>query len=63
MGQPGCGHAQSPERGRTQGSETSQYLEEKKENSIPGVEAIEMGTAQTSLRAAGGCRTLIRYTD
>ncbi len=32
---------------RTQGSEPSQYLEEKKEISIPKVVASEIGTAQT----------------
>ena len=32
---------------RTQGSEPSQYLEEKKETSIPIVVASELGTAQT----------------
>ena len=31
----------------TQGTETSKYLEEKKENSIPLVAASEQGTAQT----------------
>ena len=30
--------------GRTQGSETSQYLKEKKSNEIPKVAASEMGT-------------------
>jgi hypothetical protein len=32
---------------RTQGSEPSQYLEEKKETSIPKVVASEIGRAQT----------------
>jgi hypothetical protein len=32
---------------RTQGSEPSQYLKEKKETSIPKVVASEIGTAQT----------------
>ena len=36
-----------PKGKQTQGSETSQYLEEKKSNEIPLVEAIEMGRAQT----------------
>ena len=31
----------------TQGTETSQYLEEEKEKSIPSVAASESGTAQT----------------
>ena len=34
--------------GRTQGTETSQYLEEKKANAIPSVAASERGTAQTA---------------
>ena len=32
--------------GRTQGSETSQYLEEKKSTEIPKVAASEMGVAR-----------------
>jgi hypothetical protein len=34
---------------RTQGSEPSQYLKEKKETSIPLVVASERGTAQTGV--------------
>ena len=34
----------------TQGTETSQYLQEKKETSIPSVAASERGLAQTGLR-------------
>ena len=34
----------------TQGTETSQYLEEKKEKSISLVVASEQGTAQTKIR-------------
>jgi hypothetical protein len=34
---------------RTQGSEPSQYLKEKKETSIPIVVASELGTAQTHI--------------
>ena len=51
MGEPGWGNAQSSVTEsiggatRTEGTETSQYLEEEKENSIPGVAASEMGTA------------------
>jgi hypothetical protein len=43
---------------RTQGSEPSQYLEEKKETSIPKVVASEIGTAQTcyTLGCGRGCR-------
>ena len=35
------------ENKRTEGSEPSQYLQEKKETSIPIVVASELGTAQT----------------
>ena len=35
---------------RTQGTETSQYLQEKKETSIPSVAASESGIAQTGGR-------------
>ena len=34
----------------TRGTETSKYLEEKKETSIPSVAASESGTAQTGIR-------------
>ena len=53
MGKPGWGNAQSSVTEsiggatRTEGTETSQYLEEEKENSIPQVAASERGTAQT----------------
>ena len=47
MGKPGAGDTASPEREPTQGTETSQYLEEKKSNEIPKVAASEMGGAQT----------------
>jgi hypothetical protein len=33
---------------RTEGTETSKYLEEEKEKSIPSVAASESGTAQTT---------------
>ncbi len=36
-----------PYGGRTQGSETSQYLKEEKSNEIPKVAASEMGLGQT----------------
>jgi hypothetical protein len=35
-----------PYGGRTQGSETSQYLKEEKSNEIPKVAASEMGVGQ-----------------
>ena len=43
---------------RTQGSEPSQYLEEKKTTVIPRVVASEIGTAQTgvTLGCYRGCR-------
>jgi hypothetical protein len=53
MGKPTAGNAavrraeQIGARERTEGSETSQYLEEKKENSIPSVVASERGRGQT----------------
>ena len=48
-----------PIRRRTRGSETSQYPEEKKENSIPRVVASEKGGAQTDILVYRGCRTPI----
>ena len=41
----------------TQGTETSQYLEEKKEKSILSVAASEHGRAQTAGFIQRGCRT------
>ena len=46
---------------QTQGTETSKYLKEEKENSIPLVAASETGRAQTKKLASWGCRTL--YTE
>ena len=43
MGQPTASRGAVPLGGRTQGSETSQYLKEKKSNEIPKVAASEMG--------------------
>ena len=57
MGEPGGPKArhQTVGLGRTQGTETSQYLQEEKETSIPGVVASETGTAQTeAVEAASG---------
>ena len=39
--------------GRTQGSETSQYLKEEKSNEIPKVAASEMGLGQTNCLQLG----------
>jgi hypothetical protein len=53
MGKPGWGNAQSPiteyigDVEQTRGTETSQYLEEEKEISMPLVAASERGRAQT----------------
>ena len=47
----------------TQGTETSQYLEEEKENSIPSVAASERGIAQTTGVTSWGCRTTFRIHD
>ena len=41
----------------TQGTETSKYLQEKKENSIPRVVASEIGRAQTIGIRTDGVRT------
>gem|GEM_PF-6602941 len=41
----------------TQGTETSKYLEERKETSIPLVVANETGIAQTAPFGERGCRT------
>ena len=60
MGQPDCLHRQSPAAEyiggseSTQGSETSQYLQEEKSTEIPLVAASERGKAQTgSVRGSG----------
>jgi hypothetical protein len=42
-----------PFGGRTQGSETSQYLKEYKSNEIPKVAASEMGLGQTGCLQPG----------
>ena len=39
---------------RTQGSETSQYLQEEKSTEIPPVAASDRGAAQTAVRKHGG---------
>ena len=50
MGQPGMARVMSLFlRERTQGSETSQYLQEKKSTEIPKVAASEMGLALNSV--------------
>ena len=43
---------------RTQGIETSKYLQEKKSIEIPGVAASESGIAQTMSHVTGGCGVL-----
>ena len=49
MGKPGWWRHQSSgeSQKRTQGTETSQYLEEEKSTEMPGVAASETGGAQT----------------
>lgn len=47
----------TPKGGGTQGTETSQYLKEEKETSIPLVAASEHGRAQTGTFTFRGCRT------
>ena len=62
MGKPTTGHAVvlRPEFigpvEATRGSEPSQYPQEEKTTVIPLVAASERGTAQTLVRARGGCR-------
>ena len=49
MGQPSMVRIMLPLGERTQGSETSQYLQEKKSTEIPKVAASEMGLALNSV--------------
>ena len=49
--------------GQTQGSETSQYLKEKKSNEIAQVVASESAGAQTERHAARGCGTGTRHGE
>ena len=53
MGQPNISRGMLPYGGRTQGSETSQYLKEYKSNEIPKVAASEMGLGQTDCLQSG----------
>ena len=48
-------------KGDTQGSETSQYLKEKKSTEIPQVVASERGSGQTDQFTGRGCGTLTWY--
>ena len=52
MGQPGTVKQCHLLKERTQGTETSKYLEEKKTKVIPLVVASERGTAQTKIVSA-----------
>jgi hypothetical protein len=45
---------------RTEGTETSKYLEESKSTEIPLVAASERGSGQTGMLACRGCRTCIK---
>ena len=58
MGQPTVSRGTVPYGGRTQGSETSQYLKEEKSNEIPKVAASEMGyrTNQVLVLGVADCR-------
>ena len=47
--------------GDTQGSETSQYLKEKKSTESPQVVASERGSGQTDQFTGRGCGTPLRY--
>ena len=44
----------SQDRERTEGTETSKYLEEEKSTEMPRVAASEIGTAQTDLLVGSG---------
>ena len=63
MGQPGWSNVQSSVTesigygSETQGSETSQYLQEKKSTEIPQVVASERGRGQTGRFTDRGCGT------
>ena len=66
MGQPGIPNRMSSRAEyigaakRTQGSETSQYLQEQKSSEIPPVAASEKGRAQTVLRDRNGVVGLLQ---
>jgi hypothetical protein len=49
MGRPSMARVMLPYGGRTQGSETSQYLKEEKSNEIPKVAASEMGVGRLAI--------------
>ena len=69
MGQPpwsnvhGCMTESIGHAGETQGSETSQYLKEKKSTEIPQVVASERGGGQTGRFTGRGCGTSIRQEE
>ena len=66
MGQPGAGNAASLSAEfigvieRTQGTETSKYLQEEKSTEIPRVAASEKGRAQTIILRSYG---VVGYSD
>ena len=62
MGQPTVSRGTVPFGGRTQGSETSQYLKENKSNEIPKVAASEMGY-RTNRWLAIGVADCIRHCE
>jgi hypothetical protein len=56
-GETRCGASRiicSQEQKRTEGTETSQYLEEEKSTEMPRVAASEIGGAQTDLLVGSG---------
>ena len=70
MGKPGGSNVPSPPRekiargGPTQGSETSQYLKERKSNETPPVAASEGGRAQTGeISLAGVAGSVKKYVN
>ena len=69
MGQPSGAHPPLPSGehmargGDTQGSETSQYLQEEKSKEIARVAASESAGAQTGGRAPRGCGTRTSYLE
>ena len=48
---------------RTEGTETSKYLEEEKSTEIAIVAASELAIGQTCVLAHGGCRTAIKKDE
>eukprot|EP00831_Metopus_contortus_P030640 TRINITY_DN2508_c0_g1_i16.p3 TRINITY_DN2508_c0_g1~~TRINITY_DN2508_c0_g1_i16.p3 ORF type:complete len:132 (+),score=14.32 TRINITY_DN2508_c0_g1_i16:103-498(+) len=62
-GNPATRRVVIPQGRQTQGTETSQYLQEKKIIMIPQVVASERGRVQTSLLAGWGCGTTTQHSE